>query len=149
LPSSAEAWVRVVARAMPRQAAHRKDRLSCMGTTWIIPWSKPGSLFNAETLRTRRAHATGGPVVEWDGKPEERMPPGMGAWQPERPRYRAATKNQRVADGFPERKARTRWTEGAGFGRCAGGAWRERRARRENPSELRLDAQAGALCHAS
>ena len=54
LPSSAEAWVRVVPRAMPRQAAHRKDRLSCMGTTRIIPWSKPGSLFNAETLRTLR-----------------------------------------------------------------------------------------------
>jgi hypothetical protein len=48
-----------------------------------------------------------------------------------------------------QRKARTRWTEGAGFGRCAGGARRERRARRENPSGLRLDAQGGALCHAS
>jgi len=45
-----------------------------------------------------------------------------------------------------QRKATTRWTEGAGFGRCAGGA---RRARRENPSGLRLDAQGEALCHAS
>src|ERR1035437_11065061 len=37
LPSSAEAWVRVVPRAMPRQAAHRKDRRCCIGTTRIIP----------------------------------------------------------------------------------------------------------------
>src|ERR1035437_9440160 len=32
------------------------------------------------------------------------MPPRMGAWQPERLRYGAATKSQRVAEGFPERK---------------------------------------------
>src|ERR1035437_1588337 len=41
----------------------------------------------------------------WDGKPG-RMPPRMGAAQrapqPERLRYRAAMKGQRVADGFPE-----------------------------------------------
>src|ERR1035437_9447363 len=41
-------------------------------------------------------------VVEWDGKPGS-MPPRMGAWQPERLRYGAATKNQRVAERFPER----------------------------------------------
>ena len=28
----------------------------------------------------------------------------MGAWQPERLRYSAATKNQWVAEGFPERR---------------------------------------------
>src|ERR1035437_2633680 len=32
------------------------------------------------------------------------MPPRMGAWQPERLRYGAATKNHRVAERFPERK---------------------------------------------
>src|ERR1035437_3567279 len=32
------------------------------------------------------------------------MPPRMGAWQPERLRYGAATKSQRVAEEFPERK---------------------------------------------
>src|ERR1035437_9277819 len=42
-------------------------------------------------------------VVEWDGQPG-RMPPRMGAWQPERLRYGAATKNQRVAERFPEGK---------------------------------------------
>src|SRR5450759_5300194 len=42
-------------------------------------------------------------VVEGDGKPG-RMPPRMGAWQPERLRYGAATKNQRVAGRFPERR---------------------------------------------
>src|ERR1035437_10868528 len=36
-----------------------------------------------------------------------RMPPRMGSWQPERLRYGAATKNQWVAEGFLERKART------------------------------------------
>ena len=36
-------------------------------------------------------------MVEWDGKPGS-MPPRMGAWQPERLRYGAATKNQRVAE---------------------------------------------------
>src|ERR1035437_3568597 len=66
LPSSAEAWVRVVPRAMPRQAAHRKDRRSGIGTTRIIPWSKPGSLFNAETLRTRRERQEQGGRKEQD-----------------------------------------------------------------------------------
>jgi hypothetical protein len=51
-------------------------------------------------------------MVEWDGKPQRviltrrrggRMPPGMGAWQPKRLRYGAATKSQLVTDGFPER----------------------------------------------
>jgi hypothetical protein len=43
--------------------------------------------------------------VEWDGKPG-RMPPRMGAWQPERLRYGAATKNQWLAGRFPERRRR-------------------------------------------
>src|ERR1017187_9676852 len=38
----------------------------------------------------------------------ERMPARTPAWQPERLRYGASTKNQRVTDGFPERKARGR-----------------------------------------
>src|ERR1035437_61235 len=61
----------------------------------------------------------------WDGKPG-RMPPRMGAWQPERLRYGAATKNQRVAERFPERKARSKWGEGAGFPPSPG--WRAERA---------------------
>ena len=48
-----------------------------------------------------------------------------------------------------QRKATTRWTEGARFSPCAGGVRGARRARRENPSGLRSDAQGGALCHAS
>src|SRR5450759_5533425 len=69
-------------------------------------------------------------VVEWDGKPG-RMPPRMGAWQPERLRYGAATKNQRVAERFPERKANaTRsWMDGAGIG-SLGGVRRKQRTRR-------------------
>src|ERR1035437_2281002 len=48
-----------------------------------------------------------------------------------------------------QRKATTRRMEEAGFSLCAGGVRRERRSRRENPSGLCLDAQGGALCHAS
>ena len=69
-------------------------------------------------------------VVEGDGKPG-RMPPRMGAWQPERLRYGAATKNQRVAGRFPERKANaTRsWMNGAGIGSLEG-VRRKQRTRR-------------------
>src|ERR1035437_10170330 len=45
------------------------------------------------------------------------MPPRMGAWQPERLRYGAATKNQRGADGFPQRTQRKRRSAGEGH-RC-------------------------------
>src|ERR1035437_801906 len=90
-----------------------------------------------------------GSVVEWDGKPE-RMPPRMGAWQPERLRYGAATKNQWLAGRFPERRRREKerdtlsaWREGlsealrrpglAGFCRAYSGrpgfGWNLRRRR--------------------
>src|SRR5450756_23997 len=59
--------------------------------------------FNAEAQRAQSSMPRRTSVVEWDGQPG-RMPPRMGAWQPERLRYGAATKNQRVAERFPERK---------------------------------------------
>src|ERR1035437_8545438 len=66
---------------------------------------------NAEEAQSPMPRRTS--VVEWDGQPG-RMPPRMGAWQPERLRYGAATKNQRVAERFPEREARTSWRDGRG-----------------------------------
>src|SRR5450759_251000 len=64
-------------------------------------------------------------VVEGDGKPG-RMPPRMGAWQPERLRYGAATKNQRVAGRFPERENQASQNVRAR---------RMRRSRRKNPCQ--------------
>src|ERR1039457_3690795 len=54
-----------------------------------------GCPFNAVDERVSEKEGAGSPqsschddvVVEWDGKAGGRMPPGMGAWQPERLRY--------------------------------------------------------------
>src|SRR5450759_3968983 len=40
-----------------------------------------------------------GPVTERDGKPEESMPPGKGAWQPERPLHGWVSGESYVTDG--------------------------------------------------
>src|ERR1035437_7312393 len=59
------------------------------------------------------------------------MPPRMGAWQPERLRYGAATKNQLSADGFPQRTQRKRRSAGEGH-RCLA---RRDRGEKRGPTE--------------
>jgi hypothetical protein len=85
------------------------------------------------------------------GGPSERSTELHGNYQDNPMKQTGKPVQRRDAENAEDtqRKARTRWPEGAGFSPCAGGARRERRARRENPSELRLDAQGGASCHAS
>src|ERR1035437_4344692 len=83
--------------------------------------------FNAATQRAQRKRR-----VQCHG----RMPPRMGAWQPERLRYGGATKNQRVAGGA---QRKTRWTEGAGFTRCP--RWRTEGA--ENAEDNSVRASLG------
>src|SRR5450759_1495761 len=88
--------------------------------------------FNAESNATEDLRGGMGWETRENAPKNGGRPEGT---RPERLRYGAATKNQRVAERFPERKANaTRsWMDGAGIG-SLGGVRRKQRTRRISQS---------------